>query len=335
MRSLPAPSSLSRAALVAGALALGASSLTSLTGCFAFDDLPHAKPKDPTAVPPQLEGADIVPKLGARVPLELEFLDEDGQPTTLKAVIPSDKPTLLVLGYWECPLLCSFVLNATKDGLAGVEGLEPGVDYQIVAVGIDPTESAKLAKTKQQTYTRELARVRQVATSRNGSEPQAVPLSSWRFLSAKPIAGLADAHESPEARALADAVGFGYRWDAQTENYAHGAGIFFISPPRGNDEAVLTRTLWGIQFKSSDVRMAIIESGQGLVGTVVDRVLLSCFQFGPEGQYSLYVWGVMRLGGIAMILAMGTFLFVLFRREKRREAELDAEAAAQAMHKTV
>ncbi len=299
-----------------------------LGGCFAFEGQPHGT-KDLTATPAQLEGAEIVPKLGAKVPLDLMFLDEDGKPTTLGEVIPANKPTLLILGYWECPMLCSFVLNATKDGLAGVEGLEPGVDFQIVAVGIDPSEaqvgSAKLAKAKQQTYTRELARVRQAATS----DPKEVPLSSWRFLSSPPVVGLAtDKTESPQARALADALGFGYRWDPQTENYAHGAGIFFISPASRNaagaTEATLTRTLWGIQFKSSDLRLAIVESGQGLVGTVVDRVLLSCFQFGPEGQYSLYVWGVMRLGGIAMVLAMGAFLIGLFRREKRREAELEA-----------
>ena len=276
-------------------------------GCFLGDGVPH-QPKDMTATPAQLEGAEIVPKLGAKIPLDLAFLDEDGRPVTLRAVLPTDKPTLLILGYWECPLLCSFVLNATKDALGAVDGLEPGTDFQLVAVGIDPGEPTALARAKQRSYTRELSRVR------GGAE---VPLSSWRFLSAPRSPDLLDdKHESKAARSLADAVGFGYRWDEQTENYAHGAGIFFLSP-----DGTLTRTLWGIQFRASDVRLAIVEAGQGLVGGVVDRVLLSCFQFGPEGRYSVYVWGVMRLGGLAMVAALGAGLIVLFRRDRRRDRE--------------
>lgn len=285
--------------------------LAGLLGACVFDDVPERQ-KDLTATPAQLEGAEIVPKLGAKVPLDTKLLDEDGKPVSLDAVLAKDKPTLLLLGYWECPMLCSFVLNATKDALADVDGLEPGVDFNVVAVGIDPTEGASLAKAKQQNYLKELAKVRGVAE---------VPASSWRFLSAPQDEGfISDKHESKAVRTLADAVGFGYRYDVQTENYAHGAGIFFISP-----DGTLTRTLWGISFRSKDVRLAIVEAGQGLVGTVIDRVVLSCFQFGPEGQYSVYVWGVMRIGAIVMVLGMATFLITLFRRERRRERELERE----------
>lgn len=285
--------------------------LAFLAGSCVFDDLPQSQ-KDLSVTPAQLEGAEIVPKLGAAVPMGTALLDEDGNPVTLDKVIATDKPTLLILGYWECPMLCSFVLNATKDALADVDGLEPGKDFNIVAVGIDPTEGATLARSKQENYLKALAKVRGVPS---------VPTSAWRFLSApQDEAFLADKHESKAVRTLADAVGFGYRYDPQTENYAHGAGIFFISP-----DGTLTRTLWGISFRSKDVRLAIVEAGKGLVGTVVDRVVLSCFQFGPEGQYSVYVWGVMRIGGIVMVLGMAIFLFTLFRREQKRERELERE----------
>ncbi|MDP2340749.1 MAG: SCO family protein [Deltaproteobacteria bacterium] len=273
-------------------------------GCWLGEGLPHGQ-KDMSAVPAQLEGADIVPKLGAQVPLELAFVDEDGAAVPLRSVMPRDKPTLLILGYWDCPMLCSFVLSAASQSLALVDGLEPGRDYQVVAVGIDPQESSLLAKAKQLTSTRELGRLRHTE----------VPLSSWRFLTAPRDPALTSAaHESPPARALAESVGFGYRWDPQTRAYAHAAGVFFVSP-----DGTLTRTLWGLQFRPADMRLAILEAGQGRVGSVVDRVLLSCFQFGPEGQYSVYVWGVMRLGGLVMIATLGCGLFALFRRDRRRE----------------
>lgn len=285
------------------------------TGCL-FDGVPHSQ-RDNTVTPPQLVGTEITPRLGNAVPLDTSLLDENGSPVTLRSVLATDKATLLILGYWECPTLCSFVLNATKDALAGVDGLEPGVDYNIVAVGIDPSETPGLAKKKQENYLAALAKAQGKAS---------IPPTAWRFLTAPQDAGfLKDKRESAAVRVLAEAVGFGYRFDVQTQTYAHGAGIFFISPT-----GTLSRTLWGLQFRAKDVRLAIVEAGQGLVGTVVDRVILSCFQFGPEGQYSMYVWGVMRLGGIAMVVFMAIFLFTFFRREQRRERELEAEAARAA-----
>ncbi|HEY1101251.1 MAG TPA: SCO family protein, partial [Myxococcota bacterium] len=225
---------------IACAVTMTAVASTS-SACFVFDDVPHGG-RDETITPPQLVGTEIVPKLGNPVPMATKLLDEDGKPVALKDVLATDKPTLLILGYWECPTLCSFVLNATKDALAGVEGLEPGVDYNIIAVGIDPGESAGLAKTKQANYLAALAKVQGKAS---------LPPSSWRFLTAPQDEGfLADKHESTAVRTLAEAVGFGYRWDVQTETYAHGAGIFFIGP-----DGTLSRTLWGIQFKSRDVRL--------------------------------------------------------------------------------
>ncbi len=295
-------------ALASFTCALG---LVTSSGCFIVDGVPHSV-KDQNATPPQLEGSEIIPKLGNAVPMATKLLDEDGKLVALKDVLATDKPTLLMLGYWECPTLCSFVLNATTESLGGVEGLQAGIDYNVVAVGVDPSETPGLAKKKQANYLAALAKAQGKAS---------LPTSTWRFLTAPQDEGfLKDKRESTAVRALADAVGFGYRWDVQTETYAHGAGIFFISP-----DGTLSRTLWGIQFRSKDVRLAIVEAGQGLVGTVVDRVILSCFQFGPEGQYSMYVWGVMRLGGIAMVIGMAIFLFTLFRREQRRERELERE----------
>lgn len=309
---IAATTEIARRAITALAGITCAVAMTTSTGCFLFEGAPHSV-RDESVMPPQLVGSEIVPKLGNPVPMNTQLLDEDGKLVALSSVLATDKPTLLILGYWECPTLCSFVLNATTEALGGVDGLEAGVDYNVVAVGIDPSETPGLAKKKQANYLAALAKAQ--------GKPS-VPASSWRFLTAPRDEGfLKDKRESTAVRRLAEAVGFGYRYDIQTETYAHGGGIFFIGP-----DGTLSRTLWGIQFRSKDVRLAIVEAGQGLVGTVVDRVVLSCFQFGPEGQYSMYVWGVMRLGGIAMVIGMAIFLFTLFRREKRRERELEREA---------
>ncbi len=309
--TIATPSEIARRAVTALASITCAVALSSSAGCFLFEGVPHSQ-RDESIMPPQLEGSEIVPKLGNPVPMNTQLLDEDGKLVALSSVLATDKPTLLILGYWECPTLCSFVLNATTEALGGVEGLVAGTDYNVVAVGIDPSETPGLAKKKQANYLAALAKAQ--------GKPS-IPTSSWRFLTAPQDEGfLKDKRESKAVRTLAEAVGFGYRYDLQTETYAHGAGIFFIGP-----DGTLSRTLWGIQFRSKDVRLAVVEAGQGLVGTVIDRVVLSCFQFGPEGQYSMYVWGVMRLGGIAMVIGMAIFLITLFRREKRQEQQLERD----------
>jgi protein SCO1 len=286
-----------------------ATALTALSGCFLFDGLPEQR-LDPTQKPIQLDGSEIKDKLGTKIPLDGVFFDEDGQKVSLSQVVSTTRPTLLVLGYFECPMLCSLVLNATHDAVAQVDFM-PGTDYNIVAISIDPTEKPSLAKAKQQNY----------VTSFRQKTGKDVPLSSWRFLTptdSDSTLGIAK-FESKTVRAVADAVGFGFKYDATTDNFAHSAGIFFVSP-----DGVLTRTLFGVTFAEQDVRLALVEAGKGVVGTITDKLVLSCFQFQPHGRYSLYVWGVVRVFGLLIILAMATFLTIMFRQDKKREQAMAA-----------
>lgn len=244
--------------------------------------------------PKALEGSEIVDKLGAKVPLDVTLTRDDGEVVRLGDYFSGEKggpPVLLTLGYYQCPMLCSLVLNSTLEALKQVS-LDVGEDFHVVTVSIDPKETVALAKQKRDTYLAEY-----------GREGAA---DGWRFHVA----------EEAEVKRLADAVGFHYRYDEEMQQYAHGAGIFFLSP-----DGTLTRTLYGLSYSAIDTKFALMEASRGKVGSVTDRILMSCFQYTPDGQkYGVYIWGVMRLGGILTILLLGTMLFVLWRRERNRKA---------------
>lgn len=261
--------------------------------------------------PKKLEGSEIVDKLGAKVPLDVKLTRDDGQVVSLGDYFAAARqrgtespgsesqgsgeqggtPVLLTLGYYQCPMLCSLVLNATLDALKKVS-LDVGEDFQVVTVSIDPKETVALAQEKRDNYLKEYGR----EGAANG----------WRFHVA----------EEAEVARLAEAIGFQYFYDEDMKQYAHGAGIFFLSP-----DGTLTRTLYGLSYRPTDVKFALMEASRGEVGSVTDRILMSCFQYTPDSQkYGVYVWGVMRLGGILTILLLGAMLFVLWRRERRGRA---------------
>lgn len=251
------------------------------------------------------KGAEIVTRIGAQVPVDAPLTRHDGERVTLGDYFASGvdadgdvtdgKPVLLLLGYYECPMLCSLVLNAAFEGVAQ-SGLAPGRDFNIVAVSIDPDEPLKLAADKRANH-----------------------------LKALNIPG-ADAGvffhttDAASARRIADAVGFGYVKDESTGEFAHGAGIFFVSP-----KGVLTRTLYGATFPGVDVKRALMEASSGTLGTVIDRIVMSCFRYYSDNQkYGVYVMGVMRLGGVITMVALGSLLLLLWRRERVKKSPTSA-----------
>jgi protein SCO1 len=242
--------------------------------------------------PRELEGVEIADRLGATLPLDTPLTDESGKQVRLSDYFSGEragKPVLLTLGYYECPMLCSLVLKGALDSLKAIS-LDAGRDFSVVSVSIDPKDTVSVARMKRQNYLEEY-----------GREGAA---EGWHFHVA----------EEDDVRRLADAVGFSYRWDARDKQYIHGAGIFFVSP-----DGVLTRTLYGISYPPNDVKFALMEASRGEVGTVTDKIMLSCFMYNPDGQrYGLYIWGLMRSAGVFTILLLGTLLFLLWRREQRR-----------------
>lgn len=239
--------------------------------------------------PPELQGVDVVEHLGDSLPLDLTFVDDRGEKVALRQYFDKERPVILTLVYYNCPMLCNLVLNGLVEGLRGLEWA-PGKEFDIVTVSIDPREGPDLAAKKKANYLQDLG------------NPEAG--KGWHFLTG----------EREHIQQLAGAVGFQYRYDPSQMQYAHGAAIFLVSP-----EGKLMRYLYGIQFPPDQLKLGLVEAGQGKIGSVVDRFLLRCFHYDPASRkYGVYVWGVMRLGGGLTVLVIATMLIIFWRRERRR-----------------
>jgi len=240
-------------------------------------------------LPKELKAAEIEDKAGANIPLDIEMIDQDGRTVTLGTYVNANdkRPVVLTLGYYGCPMLCSVVIDGLIKGFKQVS-FQAGKDYRIVSATIDDREQPDLAKKKQEAALAALGI----------SDP-----SAWTFHVMK----------KSESVRLAEAVGFNFAYDQKTDQFAHGAGFFILSP-----NGVLSRTFFGVSFKPSDIKLALTEASLGRIGSFVDRVLLSCFHYDPDShRYGVYVMGVMRLSGILTIIIIGVMLLLYFRGERK------------------
>lgn len=243
-----------------------------------------------TPPPPGLANVSIEQKLDAQVPLDLQFKDEQGNTVKLADYFHSGRPVILSLGYYECPMLCSEVLNGESAAIKVLKFL-PGKEFEVLTVSIDPREKPDLAAKKKQTY---MERV-----DRPGTE------KGWHFLTG----------EQPQITALADAVGFHYQYDEKTKQFAHAAGIFLLTP-KGH----VAQYYYGVEFSAKDMRLGIIEASQNKIGSLADEVLLYCFHYDPKtGTYGATVTNIVRAGGAATVLILGSFILLMFRRENDRD----------------
>lgn len=234
--------------------------------------------------PPELQGVGIDEKLGQKIDLSLEFIGEDGYPHALREYFSSGRPVILNLVYYSCPMLCSLVLNGQTEALRAIPQTA-GKEFEIVTVSIDPTENYRLAAAKRQAYLASYER------SDHG----------WHFL----------ADYQNHAARLAEQVGFRYRWDDRTKQYAHAAAIMVLSPA-----GMVSRYLYGVRFRPLDLRLALAEAAEGRTG-VTDRILLYCFHYDPAARsYTMVAMNLMRAGGLLALLALGFALFRLWRRER-------------------
>jgi protein SCO1/2 len=263
---------------------------TLFLSAFAFALLLLASLSFAADVPDELKGASIVEKPGASVLLDdLSFKDEDGQAVPLKKFFnQGNKPVVLALAYYECPNLCTFVLNGITDALKGLDWV-PGQQFELVTVSIDHREKPELAKAKKAAYLANLGK------------PQAA--AGWHFLTG----------DEKSIRKLADSVGFGYKWVEQDQQYAHSAALFAITP-----DGRVSRTLYGIEYKPKDVKLALLEASGGKIGTVIDRLMLFCYRYNPQThKYSVYLTQVMQAGGAGTVLIFGGYLAVFWNRQRR------------------
>jgi protein SCO1/2 len=238
--------------------------------------------------PKELEEVGVTEHLNGQVDLNLTFIAEDGYPHALKEYFHAGRPVVLNLVYYSCKMLCNVVLNAQVQSLRKIDWT-PGEQYEIVTVSIDPAENFQLAREKKASYLESYGR----------------PAPGWHFL----------ADNAGNVRKLARQVGFGYKFDEGTAQYAHPAVVFVLTP-----EGKVSRYLYGVQFKPLDVRLALTEAGKGNFG-VTDRILLFCYHYDPAAKgYVPFAQNIMKSGGILTLLLMGFFLYRLWRRERIQAA---------------
>jgi len=227
-------------------------------------------------------------KLGDRLPLELAFKDETGKDVKLGDYF-GKKPVVLSLVYYKCPMLCTLSLN----GLAGaleVLSFVPGQEFEVVTVSFDPSESPVLAAAKKKAY---MARFKR-------SEAE----QGWHFLT------------GPKAstEALTRAVGFRYAWDETTKQWAHPAGVLVATP-----EGRIANYLFGVEYSPKDLRLALVDAAGGKIGNPIDAVLLFCYQYDPKtGSYSASILNLVRLAGLATVVALGGFILTTSMRRRGR-----------------
>ncbi len=242
-------------------------------------------------LPGQLEGVGIEERLGAQVPLDLSLTAEDGRPVALRELISGQRPVLLTLVYYRCPMLCGLVLNGLVDALKGLP-LVVGEDFEIVTASIDPLETATLARLKKQALLREYGR------------PEAA--RGWHFLTG----------EEAAIKALAKSVGFGYRWVEERKEYAHAAALMVLTP-----DGRVSRYLYGVLYEPRTVRLALAEARLGSVASVTDRFLLYCFHYDAnQGRFVVAARNIMRLGGGATVAVVGVWLGRAWWGRRRRRA---------------
>jgi len=248
--------------------------------------IPASAPTSST-LPSVLRDVGIVQKLNSQVPLDLVFQDEAGRAVSLGQYF-AQKPVVLVLAYYDCPMLCTLVLNGLLHSLKELK-YNVGQEFEVVTVSFDPTEKPPLAAAKKAIYVGLYGR------------PNAG--AGWHFLTG----------DESSIRQLAQAVGFRYNYDPNTKQYVHAAGIMVLTP-----DGRLARYFYGIEYPSGNVRLALVEASKGKIGSPVDEVLLYCSQYDPAtGKYSLIVSHILKLAALATVLGLGGLVLAMSVHRRR------------------
>jgi protein SCO1/2 len=232
-------------------------------------------------------------KLNEQIPLGLTFQDENGKKIQLKEYF-GKKPVILALVYYECPMLCTLVLNGLVKSLRVVT-FNPGQEFDIVTVSFNPKETPELARVKKEEYLKTYSRP-------NASE-------GWHFLTG----------DESTIQKLTESVGFQYVYDAKLGQYAHASGIIVLTP-----EGKTARYFYGVEYSPRDLRLALVEASNGKIGSPIDQLILLCYHYDPlTGKYGLTIMKTIRVAGVITVLALGNFIFFMMKRDRRKKQNLN------------
>lgn len=240
--------------------------------------------------PAALQGVGFDQRLDQQLPLDIKFTDETGKAVQLGDYFGS-KPVILVLAYYQCPRLCTLVLNGLTEGMLEMQ-LDAGTDYQVVTVSFDPREDWRLAASKKESY---LLRYRRPGAA-----------AGWHFLTGK----------QDQITRLTDAVGFRYRFDPAQNQFIHASGIMIITPT-----GKISRYFYDVDFPGRDLRLGLVEASNNKIGSPIDQILLYCLHYDATlGRYSASIMNLVRMMGIGTMAAIGAFVWFLQRKRPRNTA---------------
>ncbi|HET7697284.1 MAG TPA: SCO family protein [Vicinamibacterales bacterium] len=282
------------------AACLLAASLCTAAPAYAQYAAGPQRPNPVNQKPEILKNVGIDQKIGQQLPLDLTFKNEAGRDVRLGEFF-TGRPVVLALAYYDCPMLCTQVLNGMTGALKTLS-FDAGRDFEVVVVSIDPRDNFQVAAHKKASYVEHYGR------------PQTA--AGWHFLTGAESA----------IKPLADALGFRYVYDANIKQYAHGAAIY-VATPKG----VVSRYLLGIDFAPRDLRLALVEASNNVLGSVVDQVLLLCYHYDPTtGKYGAATINAVRIGFLATVTGFLAFLFVSLKRERLHGHGADTTARTSA-----
>jgi protein SCO1/2 len=243
-----------------------------------------------TVLPKILRNVGFDQRLNEQVPLDVPFVDDEGQPATLGKYFGDNKPVILVLAYYRCPMLCTQVLNGLVQGMRDMP-FTVGKEFRVVTVSFDSHETTEMAAAKRRTYLHSYGK------------PEAA--EGWHFLTGS---------EQSISR-LTRAVGFRFAYDPLSDQFAHAAGIVLLTPT-----GKISRYFYDIHYSGRDLRLGLVEASRNKIGSPIDQILLFCFHYDPTaGKYGAAIMNLIRAGGVLTVIALGVMFGLLMRGEKRRQ----------------
>ncbi|HEY8226119.1 MAG TPA: SCO family protein [Pyrinomonadaceae bacterium] len=257
------------------------------------------EPSAPNGLPAALKQVGIDQKLNQQLPADATFKDETGAVVKLGNYF-GKRPIVMSLVYYDCPMLCTQILNGMIASFKTLS-LKPGEDFDVVSISFDSRETPALAAAKKNVYVNYLPETKR-AGANNG----------WHFLTG----------DDENIKRITDAVGFRYRFDQATKQFAHASAIYVVTP-----EGKLSHYFYGIEYAPRDLRLALVEASQNKIGSAVDQLMLYCYHYDPStGRYGAVVLNIVRLGGVVTLICIG-FMFLLLRRWNATRIHVQAGGA--------
>lgn len=234
-----------------------------------------------------VEHMEIEEKLGEQLSRDIELVAEDGSTITTGELIDKDKPVILNMVYYDCPMICNLILEGLQRGVSDLEW-NAGDEYEIVSVSIDPREDHELASERKEGYLEDI-------------DMEGVH-DGWHFLTG----------EEEQVRRLADEVGFNYRWNEQTQEYQHGAALIFLSA-----DGMISRYIHGVDYPELTLRNALYDAADGKIGSTMEQVMLYCYEYDPNtGSYAPAAMNIMTIGAVLSAVLLGLFLGILWLKDR-------------------